>query len=272
MSQYYPDNTYEQPFDSAFHHAQHQYPGRLPQLHISTAEQMQQWNASQRPRSVQDMRDQVYSPATSVHTTRTAPDTSLLERVLYHNPDLSRTNSRISSSLPNAPSMLYPHYVSPPFNPSAREESWSSFNLRSAQNGRGRCPSRPSNIDITRYSRMGSDMDNSVLPSDSGYTSLGTSQSLLGNESDRAAPSLPIDFLSQMDNMNVKSVASSVTAVSCAPSDQRSRVSSTRSRKSTSKRVKCPHAGCEETFKCNSEYKCVDLSLVRDTTIADLLQ
>ena len=163
MSNYYPDQTYQRSFDSTFHHAQNQYPGQLPQLHISTAEQMQQWHASQRPRSVQDGRDQVYSPATSVHTTRTTPDALLPDGILYFPPDNPQTTSRIGFSLPNAPSMLSPNYVSPTCGPSAQDESWSSFNLRSTQNGRGRCPSRQSNLDFARYSRIGSDIDNSVL-------------------------------------------------------------------------------------------------------------
>lgn len=144
--------------------------------------------------------------------------------------------------------------------------------MRNAENRRVRCPSRPSNAELSQYSypRVGSDIDSSALASDSGYMSFGASQSILGNEHDRAAQPLTTEFVSRMGSMNVESVAGSVTAGSHVPSDQRSHVGSTRSRKSTSTPIKCDHAGCKETFRCNSEYKCVCLSLTRNTSIADL--
>lgn len=266
MSSYYPNGLYQHPFDTALNNAQRQYhQGQLPQLRISTPEQPQSWNRSQRPQSVQDTR--MHSPAASTHNTRTTPDTLTPNRMVYHQPGLSQANSHISFNQQNDPSML-----SPPFNPNAREDPWSLINLRSMENGRIHCPSRQSNADFPQYPHVGSDIDSSAVPSDSGYISLSTSQSVLGNEGERAAPSHSLDFFDQFRNMNVESVAGSVKAASCVPSDQISHVGSTRSRKSTNRQIKCDHPGCTEKFKCTSEYTCVYLSPIRSISIADLLQ
>lgn len=254
MSQYYSGRNYQQPFDSAFNHIEHHYNGSVPRLHISTAEQTEPWNLSRRPRSVQDMREQAYSPATSVHTTKTTPGTLLAERMSYHQSDLSAAHNSLGLGLQSGSSLLSPNYGSSTFNPTTQEDSWSLFNLRSAENRRARYVSRQSNVESPRYPRSGLH-NKGVVASDEGYFSVETSQSTLGNEADCSSQNLPLDFYSRIENMNVESVASIATAVSTVPSDQRSRVSSTRSRKSSSKPIKCDQAACDETFKCNSEYK-----------------
>jgi hypothetical protein len=254
MSHYYTGRSHQRPLDPTLNHVQHQYNGQVPRLHISTVEQAQQWNPSQRPRSVQDMREQVYSPAISVHTTKTTPDTLLHGRMVYHQPDLSPTNNNVGLSLQSGSSMLSSSYLSPTFNPTAREDSWSLFNLRSTDNKRARHSSHQSKNELPHYGHAESG-EKGVLLSDEGYFSVETSQSVIGNEPDRISQGLPADFYNQIEAMNVDCVGSSATAVSRAPSDQRSRVSSTRSRKSTSKWIECSHSGCNETFKCKSEHK-----------------
>ncbi|KAL6159510.1 hypothetical protein ACJBU6_01948 [Exserohilum turcicum] len=234
MSRYYSSRDYQQPFDSAFSHSQRQYHVQVPQLRVSTAEQTQQWDPSVRPRSVQDMREQTYSPTASVHTTGTSPNTRLADRAFYSHSNLF-PNTYVNPSLQGGSSMLTPDYISRGFNPSAQEESWSSFNMRSTENRVVRTPPR-------------------AVLSDEGYFSQQTSQSVLGNAPDRASQDLTIDFLSQIGHMNVDSTVSEAT-VSHVASDQKSRVSSTRSRRSSNRPTKCEYPDCNEIFRCPSEYK-----------------
>ncbi|EMD86546.1 hypothetical protein COCHEDRAFT_1207066 [Bipolaris maydis C5] len=152
----------------------------------------------------------------------------LAERMIYHQSDLSAAHNSLGLSLQSGSSLLTPSYGSSTFHPTTQEDAWSLFNPRSAENRRARGVSRQSNVESPRYPR--SELhDKGVVPSDEGTC--------------------------QIENMNVESVASIATGVSTVPSDQKSRVSSTRSRKSISKPIKCDQAGCDETFKCNSEYK-----------------
>lgn len=283
MSHYLPHDVYQSFDDPNFHDPQQQqyYQGQLPQVLVSTPEQPQSWHSTpglrpvpQPPQIVQGTRDQMNSPATSMHTAQTPSDTLISDRVVYHQPGLFRTNNRIASSQQNNPYMFPPTCAPAPFHPSIRDEPWSPLHTRNAEDRRVRCPSGQSNVNFPQhqYPRVGSDIDSSVQPSDSGYISYGTSQSALGNESDLVAQSLPPEFLNGIGGMNVQSEAGSVTAGSHVPSDRRSHVGSTCSRKPTSFPKNCDYTGCTETLKCNSEYKCVCLSLIRHIGIADLLQ
>ncbi|KAJ6284320.1 hypothetical protein J3E71DRAFT_194259 [Bipolaris maydis] len=247
MSQHHPEGSYQGFFGSYNNNS-------VPRLHISTAEQTEPWNPSQRPRSVQDMREQAYSPATSVHTTKPTPGTMLADRMIYHQSDLSVAHHSLGLNLQSGSSLLTPSYGSSTSNSTTQEDAWSLFNPRSAENRRARGVSRQSNVESPRYPR--SELhDKGVVPSDEGYFSVETSQSALGNETDCSSQSFPLEFYSQIENMNVESMVSIAKGVSKVPSDQRSRVSSTRSRKSTNKLIKCDEAGCDKTFKWNSKYK-----------------
>ncbi|EUC26808.1 hypothetical protein COCCADRAFT_42231 [Bipolaris zeicola 26-R-13] len=247
MSSYYSSKSYKKPSDSASDHIEHHYNSSVPQLHISTSKQTEPWNLSQQPRIVQDMKEQAYSPATSVHTTKTTSSTLLPQRIIRHHSDLSVAHNSLSLGLQSSSSLLTPSYSPSTFNLPTQEGTWSSFNLRSAENRQPHYLSRQSNVKPSRYPHSGIN--------NKGYFSVRTSQSALSNEADFSSQSLPLDFYSLIKNTNVKSIASIATIVSTIPLDQESRVSSTRSRKSRSKPIKCDHAGCNKTPKCDSTYK-----------------
>ncbi|EUC27387.1 hypothetical protein COCCADRAFT_31124 [Bipolaris zeicola 26-R-13] len=152
----------------------------------------------------------------------------LAERMIYHQSDLSAAHHSLGLSLQSGSSLLTPSYGSSISNPTTQEDAWSLFNPRSAENRRARGVSRRFNVESPRYPR--SELhDKGVVPSDEGYFSVETSQWALVNEADYSSQGLPLEFYSRIENINVESMVSIATGVSTVPSDQRSRVSSTRS-------------------------------------------
>lgn len=231
---------------------------QIPQFQISSAEKLQpEWDPFSRPKSVQGVRNQAPSPVASVHSTRTAPNSRLSDPMSYYPSNLSLTNNDGSIGIHDGSSMLDPNYLSGAFNPSLQADSWNIFNLRSNEDNKVRSASCQSEIGLLRYPPPESGIDKRGLASDEGYHSLKSSHSVRSNEPDFAGQDFSMNMLSQVGHMTVDNGLSGGMSMSRMPSDQISRVSSTRSRKSTNKAFKCIYEGCDEIFKCNSEYKWV---------------
>src|SRR3954471_21082204 len=98
-----PNGSYQQPFNYTGNHDQHPYQGQIPQLHISTAQQTQQWESLPPPRSLQDVRNQAPSRFGSVHTARAIPNFGSLNRVNYHQTNPSPTNNSASLDIGSNP-------------------------------------------------------------------------------------------------------------------------------------------------------------------------
>jgi hypothetical protein len=250
----HPNGSFQTSFNFTVDHDQYPYNGQVPQLNINTIQQAEQW-PSQRPRSVQGLRNQTPSPSGSTYTTRTAPNSSSSDRRVYHHTSNSPVHHGLGRNVASDLSFLTPDYRG--YDPIARqmqEQSWSVYNPRSSDASGTRSSSRQSNVNYRRYHGPRSDVDSQVLPSDEGYVSQMIDQSVLSNEPDYVNQELPARILMQVSNMNVESAGSEPPARSRLPSDQRSHTShvSSRSGKS-SKPTQCPK--CGEVSKCNSDHK-----------------
>jgi hypothetical protein len=250
----HPNGSFQPSFNYTINDDQYSYSGQVPQLNINTAQQTQQW-PSHRPRSVQGLRNQAPSPSNSAHTTRTASSSRPADRRVYHQTSHSPVHPGVIRDAASDLSFLTPGYRG--YDPIVRqmqEQSWSVYNPRSSNTNGSRSPSRQSNINYRRYRGPGSDVDSQVLPSDEGYFSQMTDQSVLSNEPGHVNQELPPNVTTPVDNMNIESVANEAPARSRLPSDQRSYTSyvSSRSGKSN-KPAPCPE--CGEVSKCNSDYK-----------------
>lgn len=243
-------------FDFAFYNEPNYH--QIPQFQISTAEKLlPDWDPFSRPKSVHGVRNQAPSPVASVHSTRTAPNPRLSDCMAYYPSNPSPTNNNGSIGIQDGSSMLDPNYLSGAFNPSLQADSWNTFNLRSNEENRVGSASCQSDIGLLPYPPPGSGIGKRGLLSDEGYHSLKSSHSVRSNEPDFARQDFPMNTLSQVGHTTVDNGLSGGTSMSRVPSDQISRVSSTRSRKSTSKSLKCAYDGCDEISKCNSEYRWV---------------
>jgi hypothetical protein len=260
----HPNGGFQPSFNYTIDHDQYPYNGQVPQLNINTARQTQQW-PSQRPRSVQELRNQAPSPSGSIRTTRTAPNSRLSDpRGLHQNsrsPVHQGTERNVASDL----SYLTPDYRGyDPITRQIQEPSWSVYNPRSSNISGTRSPSGLSNANYRRYG-PGSDVDGQLLPSDEGYGSFITDQSILGNHE------ISTNVSNAVGNMNTEPIAIGAPVRSQLPSDQRSHTShvSSRSGKS-SKPIECPE--CREVSKCNSDFKYAYHTLSLYAMGADFLQ
>jgi hypothetical protein len=250
----HPNGSYQTSFNFTVDHDQYPYNCQVPQLTINTIQQAQQW-PSQRPRSVQGLRNQTPSPSGSAHTTRTALSSRSSDRKVYHHTSNLPIHHGVERSVASDLSFLTPGYRS--YDPIARqmqEQSWSVYNPRSSDTNGVRSSSRQSNVNCRRYHGPGSDVDSQVLPSDEGYVSQRTDQSVFSNEPDHLNQELPATILTRVGNMHVEPVASEPPARSRLPSDQRSHTSHVSSRSGKSSKItQCPE--CGEISKCNSDHK-----------------
>ncbi|KAF1837483.1 hypothetical protein BDW02DRAFT_491271 [Decorospora gaudefroyi] len=248
MSQ--PNRSCQPSFQYTVDQDQYPYDGQIPQLNLNPA---QQWMPSPRPRSAQGLRNQAPSPSGSIQTTRTAPNIRRSDGMSYLQMRRSPVHHGLGPIMPSNLSLLTPYYRG--YDPIARQmqdQSWTPYNMRTSNNNEDRSLSRQSDMNYRRHSGPGSDVDSQVLPSDEGYHSQMTTQSLLSNEPGRPSQDLSTDMLVGMGNMNVvETVPSEGTVMSRMPSDQRSQLSG-RSGKS-SKTTQC-HV-CGETSTCNSNYR-----------------
>jgi hypothetical protein len=250
----HPNGSFQPSFNYTIDHDQYPYNGQVPQLNINTTQQTQQQWQSHRPRSVQELRHQARSPSGSVHITRTAPNSRLPDHRGDHQNSRSPVHHGNERNVATDLSYLTPDYRG--YDPIARnmqEPSWSVYNPRSSNTSGIRSPSRQSNANYRRYG-PGSDIDSQVLPSDEGYGSFMTDQSLLSNEPGQVGLELPISVSNPLANMSLGPTAIEAAVRPRLPSDQRSHTShvSSRSGKS-SKPIECPE--CKEVSKCNSDFK-----------------
>lgn len=252
MSHHNPNGGYRRPYIN-LSESRYQCNSQIPYLHIETVP-AEPWQSSRRPRSAQDGRSRRPSSPASVNTVGNIPHLRGLNRMNYPQ-NLSPVDSGIGFDMPRDPSLLDPHYVPPYYDASpsrAPEPAWSPFNLRNPQAGGSHGPLRQPNMDFRFTGGPRSDVDSQALLSDEGYFSRNT-QSVMSNEPAHVNQELPANFMSNINNMRVESVASEAPTMSRMPSDQRSFVSS-RSGKSRKEHT-CPL--CQEVLKCNSEFKFV---------------
>lgn len=243
MSHHNLNRGYPQPFITV--NDQFPYQNQAPQIYSTTAQQTQNWPSLPQSRSLQDERNQTRSRFGAVTTARAATNSGRLNRVnqLQTNPSLTDNGSNLVMG--SNSSLLSPYgydYMN--------DESWNSWNRRGSGTDRAMFPSHQSNMGYRTHRGPESDVDSQVLPSDEGYSSHVTAQSIFSNEPGRPRSELAAPLMEQISGMNVGSEPPVKTR---APSDQGSRIS-VRSRKSR-KNLKCPH--CSEILKCNSDYKCV---------------
>ena len=248
------NGRYQPPFN--FTVDQYPYNDRVSQLNVNTTQQTQQW-FSQRPRSVQDLRNQAPSPTNSARSTRTTPTSRSSDRRVYHQDPHSPVHHGVGRSVGSDSSFLSPDYRGYGYDPIVRqlqESSWSVYNPRSSNTSGARTPSRQSDMNYRGFPGLGSDVGSHLLPSDEGYFSQRTDQSVLSNEPSNVNQELPANISTPLSNINVGSVTGEAPARARLPSDQRSHTSrvSTRSGKS-SRPTQCTE--CGETSKCNSEHK-----------------
>jgi len=243
MSQPNPNQAYQQPFVTI--NDQYPYQNLQPQLQINTAPQTQHWQPLPQPRSLQDERNQARSRFGPIPTQRAAVNSGPLNNVNYFQMKPSPTGSCSSFGVGSGPSLLSPYGYD-----HRNEESWNSWNRRGSGADRARFPSHQSNTGYRTHQPPESDVDSQVLPSDEGYSSHITTQSVFSNEPGRPGSELAAPLMEQLSGMNV---GSEPPAKSQVPSDHESRISIRSSR--SKKNLKCPY--CAEILKCNSDYKCV---------------
>jgi hypothetical protein len=252
----HPSGRYQLPFNFTVDHDQFPYNDQVQQLNVDTTQQTQQW-PSQRPRSVQDLRNQAPSPTNSARSTRTTPNSRSSDRRLYHQAPHSTVNHGVGRNVASDSSFLSPDYRAYGYDPIARqmqEPSWSVYNPRSSNTSGARTPSRQSDMNYRGFPGPGSDVGSHLLPSDEGYFSQRTDQSVLSNEPSNVNQELPANIPTPLSNINVGSVTGEAPARSRLPSDQRSHVSQVSSRSGKSSRpTACTE--CGEISKCNSEHK-----------------
>ncbi|RMZ66798.1 c2h2 finger domain-containing [Pyrenophora seminiperda CCB06] len=231
---------YQQPFITI--NDQYLYQNHVPQLHIDTSQQMQHWRSLPQARSLHDERDQARNRFGPVPAPRAVMSSGLLSGMNYLQAYPPPIGSSSDNGVDNHASLLSPCRYD-----HTSEESWNPWNRRGSDTNSAQFPLHQSNMCYRTHRRPDSDVDSQVLPSDEGYSSHMTTQSVLSNEPGYSGSELAVPLMEQLSGMNVGPTPPAELRI---PSDQGSCISVRSNR--PKKILKCPY--CSETLKCKSDY------------------